>query len=213
MADRPPIDRAQSWNGVDPAFSRKLGRRGWLGLTWPKRYGGHERSALERYVLLEELLAAGAPVGAHWIAERQSGPNLLRYGSEQQKLAILPRIAAGECFFCIGMSEADTGSDLASVRTRAVNTDRGWRVNGAKLWTTNAHLCHYMILLCRTRPVDPERRHEGLSQFLVDLSLPGVTAGPSPISRASITSTRSCSKTRCFSTRRSLAKKARGGSR
>jgi alkylation response protein AidB-like acyl-CoA dehydrogenase len=180
MADRPPIDRAQSWNGVDPAFSRKLGRRGWLGLTWPKRYGGHERSALERYVLLEELLAAGAPVGAHWIAERQSGPNLLRYGSEQQKLAILPRIAAGECFFCIGMSEADTGSDLASVRTRAVNTDRGWRVNGAKLWTTNAHLCHYMILLCRTRPVDPERRHEGLSQFLVDLSLPGVTVRPIP---------------------------------
>jgi alkylation response protein AidB-like acyl-CoA dehydrogenase len=180
MADRPPIDRAQSWNGVDPAFSRKLGRRGWLGLTWPKRYGGHERSALERYVLLEELLAAGAPVGAHWIAERQSGPNLLRYGSEQQKLAILPRIAAGECFFCIGMSEADTGSDLASVRARAVNTDRGWRVNGAKLWTTNAHLCHYMILLCRTRPVDPERRHEGLSQFLVDLSLPGVTVRPIP---------------------------------
>jgi alkylation response protein AidB-like acyl-CoA dehydrogenase len=180
MVDRPPIDRAQSWNGVDPAFSRKLGRRGWLGLTWPKRYGGHERSALERYVLLEELLAAGAPVGAHWIAERQSGPNLLRYGSEQQKLAILPRIAAGECFFCIGMSEADTGSDLASVRTRAVNTDRGWRVNGAKLWTTNAHLCHYMILLCRTRPVDPERRHEGLSQFLVDLSLPGVTVRPIP---------------------------------
>jgi alkylation response protein AidB-like acyl-CoA dehydrogenase len=180
MVDRPPIDRAQSWNGVDPAFSRKLGRRGWLGLTWPKRYGGHERSALERYVLLEELLAAGAPVGAHWIAERQSGPNLLRYGSEQQKLAILPRIAAGECFFCIGMSEADTGSDLASVRARAVNTDRGWRVNGAKLWTTNAHLCHYMILLCRTRPVDPERRHEGLSQFLVDLSLPGVTVRPIP---------------------------------
>ena len=180
MVDRPPIDRAQSWNGVDPAFSRKLGRRGWLGLTWPKRYGGHERSALERYVLLEELLAAGAPVGAHWIAERESGPNLLRYGSEQQKLAILPRIAAGECFFCIGMSEADTGSDLASVRTRAVHTDQGWRVNGAKLWTTNAHLCHYMILLCRTRPVDPERRHEGLSQFLVDLSLPGITVRPIP---------------------------------
>jgi alkylation response protein AidB-like acyl-CoA dehydrogenase len=178
MADRPPIDRAQSWNGVDPAFSRKLGRRGWLGLTWPKRYGGHERSALERYVLLEELLAAGAPVGAHWIAERQSGPNLLRYGSEQQKLAILPRIAAGECFFCIGMSEADTGSDLASVRTRAAHTDQGWRVNGAKLWTTNAHLCHYMILLCRTGPVDLERRHVGLSQFLVDLSLPGVTIRP-----------------------------------
>jgi alkylation response protein AidB-like acyl-CoA dehydrogenase len=178
MANRPAIDRAQSWNGVDPAFSRKLGKLGWLGLTWPKCYGGHERSALERYVLLEELLAAGAPVGAHWIAERQSGPSLIRYGSEQQKLAILPRIAAGECFFCIGMSEADTGSDLASVRTRAVRTDHGWHVNGAKLWTTNAHLCHYMILLCRTGPVDLERRHVGLSQFLVDLSLPGFTIRP-----------------------------------
>jgi len=174
LADRAPIDRAQSWNGVDPAFSRKLGERGWLGLTWPKRYGGQERSALERYVLLEELLAAGAPVGGHWIAERQSGPSLLRYGSEEQKLAILPRIAAGECFFCIGMSEADTGSDLASVRTRAVRTDEGWRVNGAKLWTTGAQHSHYMILLCRTGPVDPERRHAGLSQFLVDLTLPGV---------------------------------------
>jgi alkylation response protein AidB-like acyl-CoA dehydrogenase len=178
LAGRAPIERAQSWNGVDPAFSRKLGARGWLGLTWPRRYGGRERSALERYVLLEELLAAGAPVGAHWIAERQSGPSLLRYGSEAQKLAILPRIAAGECFFCIGMSEADAGSDLASVRTRAVRTDQGWRVNGAKLWTTNAHQCHYMILLCRTGPADPERRHEGLSQFLVDLSRPGVTIRP-----------------------------------
>jgi alkylation response protein AidB-like acyl-CoA dehydrogenase len=174
LADRTPIERAQSWNGVDAAFSRKLGQRGWLGLTWPKRYGGHERTALERYVLLEELLAAGAPVGAHWIAERQSGPSLLRYGSEEQKLSILPRIAAGECFFCIGMSEADTGSDLASVRTRAVRTEAGWCVNGAKLWTTNAQHCQYMILLCRTGPLDPERRHAGLSQFLVDLTLPGI---------------------------------------
>jgi alkylation response protein AidB-like acyl-CoA dehydrogenase len=178
LADRPPIDRAQSWNGVDAVFSRKLGQRGWLGLTWPKRYGGHERSALERYVLLEELLAAGAPVGAHWIADRQSGPSILRLGTEEQKLAILPRIAAGECFFGIGMSEADTGSDLASVRTRAGRTDDGWRVNGAKLWTTNAHHCHYMIVLCRTGPIDPDRRHAGLSQFLVDLSRPGITIRP-----------------------------------
>ena len=129
-------------------------------------------------MLLEELLAAGAPVGAHWIADRQSGPSLLRYGSEAQKLAILPRIAAGECFFCIGMSEPDTGSDLASVRTRAVRTDEGWRVNGAKLWTTGAQHSHYMILLCRTGPVDPERRHAGLSQFLVDLTLPGIAIRP-----------------------------------
>ena len=178
LADRAPIDRAQSWNGTDPAFSRKLGQRGWLGLTWPKRYGGHERTALERYVLLEELLAAGAPVAAHWIAERQSGPSILRFGTEAQRQAILPRIAAGECFFCIGMSEPDSGSDLASVRTRAVREAGGWRVNGTKLWTTNAHICHYMILFCRTGPVDPERRHAGTSQFLVDLTLPGITIRP-----------------------------------
>ena len=178
LADRAPVDRAQSWNGNDAGFSRKLGERGWLGLTWPKRYGGHERSALERYVLLEELLAAGAPVGLHFIAERQSGPSILRFGTEVQKLSILPRIAAGECFFCIGMSEPDTGSDLASVRTRAAKEAGGWRVNGTKLWTTNAHLCHYMILFCRTGRVDPAQRHAGLSQFLVDLSLPGITIRP-----------------------------------
>jgi alkylation response protein AidB-like acyl-CoA dehydrogenase len=178
LRDRAPIDRAQSWNGLDPAFSRRLGARGWLGLTWPKRYGGQERSALERYVLLEELLAAGAPVGAHWIAERQSGPSLLRYGTESQKAEILPRIAAGECFFCIGMSEPDSGSDLASVRTKAVRESGGWRVNGTKLWTTNATHCHLMILFCRTGLLDREQRHAGTSQFIVDLTLPGITVRP-----------------------------------
>ena len=178
LAERTPLERAQSWNGVDPAFSRKLGEKGWLGLTWPKAYGGHERSALERYVLLEEMLAAGAPIAAHWIADRQSGPTLLRYGTEEQRRTVLPRIAAGECYFCIGMSEPDTGSDLSSVRTRAVKVEGGWRVNGTKLWTTIAHLCHYMILFCRTRPADPQARHAGTSQFLVDLSLPGIEIRP-----------------------------------
>ena len=150
LASRPPLARAESWNGFDAEFSRKMGAHGWIGMTWPKRYGGHERSTLERYVLLEEMLAAGAPVGAHWIADRQSGPLLLRVGTEEQREDILPRIARGECFFCIGMSEPDVGSDLASVRTRAVPTDGGFVVSGTKLWTTNAHHCHYMILFCRT---------------------------------------------------------------
>src|SRR3954451_15654218 len=122
-------------SGVDPAFSRKLGQRGWLGMTWPRRYGGHERSAMERYAVTEELLAAGAPVAAHWIADRQSGPNLLRYGTEEQRRTILPRIAAGECYFVIGMSEPDSGSDLASIRTRAErNRDGDWGGNGAEGW-------------------------------------------------------------------------------
>ncbi|HEY0127485.1 MAG TPA: acyl-CoA dehydrogenase family protein [Blastococcus sp.] len=166
-------------SGVDPAFSRKLGKRGWLGMTWPKEYGGHERSAMERYAVTEELLAAGAPVAAHWIADRQSGPSLLRYGTERQRREILPRIAAGECFFVIGMSEPDSGSDLASIRTRATRNEAGdWVVDGAKVWTSNAHTSHYGIVLVRTSPADPANRHAGMSQLLVDLSLPGITINP-----------------------------------
>jgi hypothetical protein len=148
-----------------------------LGMTWPKQYGGHERSALERYAVTEELLAAGAPVAAHWIADRQSGPALLKFGSEAQRQNILPRIARGECFFCIGMSEPDVGSDLAAVQTRARPVPGGYRVSGTKLWTTNAHLAHYMILLARTASGEGER-HAGLSQFLVDLASPGITIRP-----------------------------------
>ena len=165
--------------GVNAAFSRKLGKRGWLGMTWPKQYGGHERSAMERYAVTEELLAAGAPVAAHWIADRQSGPNLLKFGTERQRQEILPRIAAGECFFVIGMSEPDSGSDLASIRTRAARNGNGdWVVNGAKIWTSNAHHSHYAITLVRTSAADPANRHAGLSQLLVDLSLPGITVNP-----------------------------------
>ena len=170
LRDRTPLQRAESWSGSDPAFSRKMARRGWIAMTWPKRYGGHERSALERYVVLEEMLAAGAPVGYHWIADRQSGPNLLRCGTEAQREAILPRIAAGECSFCIGMSEPDSGSDLAAARTRATKAQGGWVVNGTKVWTSNAHRADYMILFCRTDAKSDDDRHAGASQFLVDMS-------------------------------------------
>ena len=174
------VPTVDAWlSGVDPAFSRRLGERGWLGMTWPREYGGQERSAMERYAVTEELLAAGAPVAAHWIADRQSGPNLLRYGTEAQRREILPRIAAGECFFVIGMSEPDSGSDLASIRTRAARNAAGdWVVSGAKVWTSNAHASHYGIVLVRTSPADPGNRHAGLSQLLVDLSLPGITVNP-----------------------------------
>ena len=176
LAARKPRDRARSWSGFDADFSRKLGERGWIGMTWPKAYGGHERSALERYVVLEEMLAAGAPVAAHWIADRQSGPLLLKVGTEEQRRTILPRIAAGECFFCIGMGEPDSGSDLAAVRTRATPVDGGFRVTGTKLWTTYAHKSHYMILFCRTG--GQEERQGGTSQLLVDLNTPGITIRP-----------------------------------
>jgi len=176
LAGLSPLEKAQSWGGFDPGFSRKVGQCGWIGMTWPKRYGGHERSSLHRYVVLEEMLAAGAPVSAHWVADRQSGPVLLRFGTEDQRKEILPRIAAGECYFCIGMSEPDSGSDLAATRTRAFAEEGGFRITGRKVWTTNAHRAHYMILFCRTGT--QADRQQGTSQFLVDLKLPGVAIRP-----------------------------------
>lgn len=167
-----------SWfDGYSPEFSRRLGERGWLGMTWPKEYGGHERPALERHVVTEELLAAGAPVASHWISDRQSGPNILRFGTEEQRRKFLPRIACGECYFSIGMSEPESGSDLASVRTSAEKVEGGWQVNGTKIWTGGAHRSHYFILICRTSPKSDDR-HAGLSQMIVDLSSSGVAVEP-----------------------------------
>ncbi len=177
LADMTPRQRASSWSGRDPAFSKKMAERGWIGMTWPKKYGGHERSALERYVVLEEMLAAGAPVGAHWIADRQSAPSILRFGTEEQKQFFVPKIARGELFFCIGMSEPDSGSDLAATRTRATAVEGGFKVNGTKVWTSGAHVAHYMILFCRT-DAKGDDRHGGVSQFIVDMKTPGLTVSP-----------------------------------
>jgi alkylation response protein AidB-like acyl-CoA dehydrogenase len=146
-------------------------------MTWPRIYGGSGRSAMERYTVIEELLAAGAPVGAHWIADRQSGPLLLRYGSEEQRRRWLPGIARGEITFCIGMSETEAGSDLASLRTRATPIDAGWLLNGSKIWTTHAQHADAMIALVRTDG-QPADRQKGLSQILVDLTRPGISIRP-----------------------------------
>ena len=174
-ASRVPLEqRARSWMGFDAEFSRELARRGWVGVTLPKEYGGAGLDAFSRFVLIEELLGNSTPVAAHWIADRQSGPLILRYGTQQQKDFYLPRICRGEAFFCIGMSEPQSGSDLASVRTRATRTANGWKLNGQKIWTTNAHRSHFMIALVRTSGTS-EDRHKGLSQVIVDLSTPGIT--------------------------------------
>ena len=173
----PPHVRARSWGGYSAELSRQLGEKGWIGVTLPREYGGGGRSAFTRYVLVEEYLACGAPVGSHWIADRQSGPLILKYGTEAQKRFYLPRICRGEAFFCIGMSEPGAGSDLANVKTRAVPNGKGFVLNGQKIWTTNAHHCHYMIALVRTSG-EAGDRHKGLSQVIVDLSLPGVTVRP-----------------------------------
>lgn len=169
--------RARSWMGYDEAFSRKLAQRGWVGVTLPKKFGGAEMDAFSRFVLVEEMLAAGAPVAAHWIADRQSGPLINKFGTDAQRQFYLPKICAAEAFFCIGMSEPNAGSDLASVGTRAARTDKGWRLNGRKIWTTGAQHCHYMIALVRSSGETGDRQ-KGLSQFIVDLALPGVTIRP-----------------------------------
>lgn len=177
MPPTPADVRARSWLAFDAEFSRKLAQRGWVGVTLPRQYGGADLDAFSRFVLVEELLAIGAPVGAHWIADRQSGPLILKFGSETQKNRYLQRICRGEIFFCIGMSEPNSGSDLASVGTRAVRTDKGWRLNGRKIWTTHGHQCDYTIALVRTSG-SPADRQAGLSQFIVNLKLPGVNVRP-----------------------------------
>jgi alkylation response protein AidB-like acyl-CoA dehydrogenase len=147
-------------------------------MTWPKKYGGHERSHLERYVVIEEMLAARAPTRAHSTADRQSGPVILRYGQEEIKERILPRIAAGELCFCIGLSEPNSGSDVFAASTRATKTDGGWLVNGRKIWTSGAHQADYMIALLRTSSPTKENRRHGLTQFLVEMKTPGITTRP-----------------------------------
>ncbi|MFJ8087859.1 acyl-CoA dehydrogenase family protein [Lysinibacillus sp. NPDC095746] len=171
--------KCDSWlSGDNPEFSKLIGQKGWIGLTWPKKYGGQERSTIDRYILTEEFLAVGAPVAAHWFADRQTGPLLLRYGTEEQREYFLPKIVKGECYFGIGLSEPNSGSDLASVSTRAEKVEGGWIVNGQKIWTSNAHLCHYMVTLVRTSPFDGKSKHAGLSQLIVDLHAEGVTVVP-----------------------------------
>jgi alkylation response protein AidB-like acyl-CoA dehydrogenase len=159
-------------------FSRKVGARGWIGMTWPKQYGGGERSFLERYVVTEEMRVVNAPVRLHFVADRQSGPMILRYGSEPIRAEVLPRICRGEVCFAIGMSEPNSGSDLFAARTRATKAEGGWLINGTKVWTSNAHQAHYMIGLFRTSPASKENRRHGLTQYVVDMRTPGITVNP-----------------------------------
>ncbi|HEY3021455.1 MAG TPA: acyl-CoA dehydrogenase family protein [Solirubrobacteraceae bacterium] len=180
LARQDYVPRCDAWGsawGWSPAFSRALAARGWIGMTWPERYGGAGRSALERFVVTEELLAAGAPVSAHWVADRQTGPALLRFGTEAQRERFLPAMARGECGFAIGMSEAGSGSDLASVATRAERVAGGWRVDGTKKWTGGAHVADFFVVLCRTGPHGDDR-HAGLTQLIVDLRSPGISMRP-----------------------------------
>src|SRR5471032_1686500 len=161
-----------------PGFSKRVGAKGWLGMTWPKKYGGHERSFLERYVVTEEMRVANAPTRRFFVADRQSGPVLLKYAPEHIKMDILPRICRGEVCFAIGMSEPNSGSDLFAAKTRATKTGGGYLINGTKIWTSSAQVANYMLAIFRTSPSTKENRRHGLTQFLVDMKTPGIKVNP-----------------------------------
>jgi alkylation response protein AidB-like acyl-CoA dehydrogenase len=173
----PPALPDDGWIiGFDKEFSKKLGARGLIGLTWPKEYGGQGRSYMDRLILTEELLRRGAPVAAHWLADRQMGPSILHYGSPEQKANLLPGIISGDLVFCIGMSEPGAGSDLAGLQTKAEEDGDDFVLNGQKIWTSFAHLADYCYLVARTNPEVP--KHKGISEFIVDMKTPGITVKP-----------------------------------
>ncbi|CAN5600497.1 acyl-CoA dehydrogenase family protein [soil metagenome] len=183
IADRYEI-REDSWiAGHDAAVAKDLAARGWIGMTWPTEHGGGGRSVMERFVVFEELISAGAPIAAAWFADRQIGPTLLEFGTPEQQAEFLPGILSGEAMWGIGMSEPDAGSDVASIRTRAVpygdpagGRGGGWVVDGQKIWTSGAAHSDFIYLVART---DPDARpHEGLSELVVDLRSPGVGIVP-----------------------------------
>ena len=181
LADDPAPGRQpfaeDGWiTGFDRDFSRRLGERGWIGLTWPRRYGGAERSYLERLIVTEELLLAGAPVAAHWFGDRQIGPSLLAHGSDEQRDELLPAITRGEISFCVGMSEPGAGSDLASLTTRADRDGDDFVIRGQKIWTSFAGEAEYCYLVARTDP-DSER-HKGISELLLPMDAPGIKVAP-----------------------------------
>ena len=172
-----PSAESPTRGGFDRAFSEDLARHGWVGMTIPRRYGGSARSGVERCLVISELLAAGAPLGAHWTADRQTAPSLLRNGPESLRSDLLPRIAAGRCVMAGGFSEPDAGSDLASVRTRARKVPGGWLITGRKIWTTDADRADYFEILCRTSDGNG-RKHEGLSLLIVPAGAPGLSVEP-----------------------------------
>jgi len=162
--------------GFDPEFTKRVAQKSWIGLTWPKEYGGQGRSYVERLILTEEMLRYGAPAGCHWFADRQIGGSILDYGTEEQKKEFLPMILRGEARVGLGMSEPEAGSDLASLKTRAIEDGDGYIIDGQKVWTSGANQMNWIYLVARTDPDAP--KHKGISEFLFEASLPGVTVNP-----------------------------------
>lgn len=154
-------------------FSRELAQLGWIGMTWPVEFGGGGCSPIERLIVAESLITAGAPIGASWFADRQMGPAFIAYGTKEQKESYLPPMLAGETTWCIGMSEPESGSDLASLTTRAERDGDEWVINGVKIWTSFAAQADYCYLICRTESV-PGKAHLGISEIVVPMDTPGI---------------------------------------
>lgn len=166
-----------SWiNGFSAEFSRTLAEHGWIGMTWPEEHGGGGRPNIERIIMGEEMISVGAPIAASWFADRQMGPGLIAFGTDEQRAEFLPGILSGETTWCIGMSEPDAGSDLASLKTSAVRDGDHWVVNGQKIWTSFAAVADYCYLICRTSSEGPP--HRGVSEIIVPMELPGIEVRP-----------------------------------
>ncbi len=161
-------------NGFSRGVARALARKGWIGISWPAALGGGGRPKIERLILAEELLTAGVPVGSAWFADRQIGPSLIEHGTRDQQERYLPGILAGESTWCIGMSEPNAGSDLASIRTTAKKVGASWLVNGQKVWTSFAAEADFCYLICRTGGSG----YRGLSELVVPMTAPGVIVRP-----------------------------------
>ena len=162
--------------GYNPEFTKRVAQKRWMGLTWPKEYGGQERSFVDRFILTEEMLRYGAPAACHWFADRQIGGSILKYGSEEQKQEFLPKIIRGEMYVGLGMSETEAGSDLASLRTMAVEDGNDYIINGQKTWTSGAWFMNHIYLLARTDTTVP--KHRGISEFIIPIDTPGISRIP-----------------------------------
>ena len=166
-----------SWiNGYSKEFATRMAAAGWIGMTWPTEFGGGGRPAIDRLIVGEELIAAGAPIAAMWFADRQMGPTLIAYGRPDQQAEFLPRILSGETTWCIGMSEPNAGSDLASLKTSAVRDGDDWVINGQKIWTSFGAQADYCYLICRTTTEGPP--HAGISEIIVPMDTPGIEVRP-----------------------------------
>jgi alkylation response protein AidB-like acyl-CoA dehydrogenase len=171
-----PEEVAGQWDHPDmQTWRRKLVERGWIAPSWPKEYGGAALTLMQQFIMSEEMAEARAPaVGGMGIS--MVGPSLIVHGTEEQKKKFLPTILSGETFFCQGFSEPEAGSDLASLRTRAVRDGDDYVINGQKIWTSQAHRANWMFVLARTDPDVP--KHKGISYFLLEMKTPGILVRP-----------------------------------